>query len=186
MRARSRLLTLASLLAFAACGDDDGTTSADAAGGGGPDSAIIIDAQPSGGADAAAPCSAGEQHMIDQATGHCYMLFRVQAHTWQDAKPFCEGMGAHLATVSSTEENALMAGLLGFDIAWIGGDDLATEGTFVWDDGEPFTFTNWADQQPNNGGPAGDEDCLSFNGFVGGQWDDFTCANTEYVFCEID
>ena len=33
---------------------------------------------------------------------------------------------------------------------WLGGDDLAVEGTFTWLDGTPFDYTNWLGVNPDN------------------------------------
>lgn len=39
---------------------------------------------------------------------------------------------------------------------WIGLSDTAVEGTFVWSNGQPVTFTYWGINEPNNSG--GNED----------------------------
>ena len=36
---------------------------------------------------------------------------------------------------------------------WIGASDDKIEGEFLWDDGAPVEYTNWADGQPDNAHP---------------------------------
>ena len=64
-------------------------------------------------------------------------------------------MGGHLATITSAEEQEFIFGLIADktrDAYWIGGNDIQTEGTFVWKTGEKMSFTNWSDEEPNNAG----------------------------------
>jgi C-type mannose receptor len=65
---------------------------------------------------------------------------------------------------------------------WIGLNDIAVEGVYVWPTAEPALFFNWAQNQPDN---SGNEDCghmITPNG----TWNDLPCtfALTEVV-CEI-
>lgn len=51
---------------------------------------------------------------------------------------------------------------------WLGLNDVATEGTFVYTSGEPTTYTNWEPGEPNN---VGDEDYVAmYSG--NGRWVD--------------
>ena len=43
--------------------------------------------------------------------GHLYRRFDLSMN-WNDAKKFCENVGGHLVTVSSTEEQAFLEGML--------------------------------------------------------------------------
>lgn len=67
---------------------------------------------------------------------------------------------------------------------WLGATDAASEGTFVWSaTGEPLTYSNWYQGEPNDYG--GDEDCVL--AFVGqGSWNDVPCnAGVQAVVCEF-
>ncbi len=63
-----------------------------------------------------------------------------------------------------------------FEGYWLGANDLATEGRFVWAaTGQPITYTNWDGNNPNNDR---DEDCaqiLTSNPSSNGRWNDITC-----------
>lgn len=88
--------------------------------------------------------------------------------TWPDAKVFAKTVGGNIATVRSPAENAwIMTTFAGVGELFIGLSDELVEGTFVWDSGEPVTYTHWAAGEPNN---VGNEDYASFR--TDGFWND--------------
>jgi hypothetical protein len=76
--------------------------------------------------------------------------------TWAQAKDAAEASGGNLATFTSQEEFNLALLAIGPDAldtvtgAWIGATDANEEGIWLWVTGEPFSFNNWADGQPDN------------------------------------
>ncbi len=103
---------------------------------------------------------------------------------WWDAAAFCEGMRMHLARVDSRAESRAL-----YDAAvkvrderwWIGLNDLAEEGTFVWRDGSPVTFTRWSKNQPDN--DACNEDCVALKDGGKGRWHDTHCGQRRSFIC---
>jgi len=59
------------------------------------------------------------------------------------------GVRPHLATPQSSAENEKVKSIAGGE-AWIGLDDMVTEGKFEWVDGKPVEYTNWAPGEPND------------------------------------
>ncbi|MFO0362708.1 MAG: HYR domain-containing protein, partial [Flavobacteriales bacterium] len=88
------------------------------------------------------------------------------ATTWPVANTTAISLGGHLATINSAAENAFFSGI---GRHWIGLTDQAVEGTWVWSNGEPVTYLNWASGQPDN---SGNEDFAEIN-WSGQQWNDF-------------
>src|SRR5690606_32117280 len=69
--------------------------------------------------------------------GHYYKFVAASGIDWADAKAAAEGMGGHLATATSAEENDFIGTqVIGGKRAWLGASDEATEGTFAWVTGE--------------------------------------------------
>ena len=68
-----------------------------------------------------------------------------------DAITGCIAEGATLATIESQAEQDAVYALTGSTGAWIGFADFLDEGTFSWVDGTAASFTNWRNNQPNNG-----------------------------------
>lgn len=115
--------------------------------------------------------------------GH-YYEYIGGGFSWQDARAAASassfgGQQGYLVTITSAEENTFLAGLTS-SIAWTGGSDEGTEGTWLWMDGPEAgtafwingvtqTYSNWNNGEPNN---AGNEDYLHFNFGGSGGWND--------------
>jgi hypothetical protein len=122
----------------------------------------------------ARPCTGGDQSMPGP-DGSCFLLF-TETTTYAQAKLACEAIAAHLAVLTTAELDTVAEAFVGTLDTWIGLDDLATEGTFVWVDGTPLAFANFHAGEPNNSGTDG-EDCAVIAGQrVGKQWDDRPCV----------
>ena len=86
-------------------------------------------------------------------------------------------MGGHLVTINDKPENdwiyTTFANFGGQPRnLWIGFNDAAIEGTFVWSSGATVTYFNWGGNEPNNNG---NEDYGSFyTGLYGNGWNDVT------------
>lgn len=95
------------------------------------------------------------QTVFNPATGHLYTL-STTATTIQAARAAALAAGGYLVAINDAAENAfLQANFIGR--RWIGLSDEITEGTFLWDSGEPFVYTNWCAGEPNNAGAAGED-----------------------------
>ena len=113
---------------------------------------------------------------ITQLNGHSYYRSNGSA-TWPVARNTAISLGAHLVTISSVAENNLFTGL---GLHWGGLTDEVTEGTWLWSNGEPVTYTNWSSGEPNNSG--GNQDYLVLN-WSGTAWDDQgTITGTSYPY----
>jgi hypothetical protein len=112
--------------------------------------------------------------MIDPKTGRTHRLFSEGG--WAIAKGLAAQANEKLVTIRNARENEwirrnLLNNVPGLqpDEAWIGFNDIATEGTFVWDSGLPVTYTFWALGEPNNN--EGLEDFAVMKE-VNGRWND--------------
>jgi len=80
------------------------------------------------------------------------------AYTWPEAKLDAEQRGGHLATFRSQAEWNSMITQTGLQtnhsatgpFHWLGATDETNEGDWVWVTGEPFDWTNWHDEQPDD------------------------------------
>lgn len=80
--------------------------------------------------------------------------------------------GGTLASIRSAEEQAWVnSHVSSSTLYWIGLNDHAVEGQFVWDDGAPLTYTNWGLGEPSNS--EGLEDDVIINWGGGGAWNDW-------------
>ena len=98
--------------------------------------------------------------LTNAANARTYYL--LSANTWTASEAEAIGLGGHLVTINDAAENQWVLNtffpLTGVPYAslWIGLNDAATEGQFVWASGEPVTFTYWYPGQPNNLGEGED------------------------------
>jgi len=101
--------------------------------------------------------------------------------TWDAARLDAIAKGGHLATIESEAENAFLFDLPGGSNRWIGLNDIAVEGTFVWVTGEPVVFTKFGAGEPNN---VGNEDAVHMRGDP--FWNDLPVTSQLGYFLEIE
>ena len=124
-------------------------------------------------------CTSGYTYYTGDSYEYCYMAVSSTVN-WYGAKSGCESSGGWLVTIHSAAENSLVDGLYGGN-KWIGFNDIASEGTWVWLYGTS-SYSNWASGEPNN---LNDEDCTEQ--YSGGSWNDLRCS-AEYKYgyvCQI-
>ena len=84
--------------------------------------------------------------------GHMYRAC-TDSLPWASARARCTSVGMDLARVEDTAENDQLRVLLAGKAGWIGGNDSATEGQWVWADNAGFwlvnAYRNWSAGEPN-------------------------------------
>lgn len=85
--------------------------------------------------------------------GNAYYL--LEQSSWNDAQTKAVELGGNLATVRSAAEDQWIFDTFGnfgsiSRNMWIGLTDQLVEDDFYWISGEPVTYDNWADDEPNN------------------------------------
>lgn len=106
---------------------------------------------------------------------HQYKIF-YDTLTWEEAKAACEAKGGHLATITSEEEQQkLNLYNAGNHNLWIGGYKNA-DGQWCWVNGEPWTYENWGNGEPNNSSNVvAGESCVAM---WPEKWNDLANSNT--------
>ena len=87
--------------------------------------------------------------------------------------------GGTLLVINSAAENAFIAGLLN-QTAWLGLNDVASEGNFEWYTGDNLSYTNWNTNEPNN---FDNEDYAVM--FAGGSWNDIKGTAINWAVVEF-
>ena len=64
---------------------------------------------------------------------------------------------------------------------WIGGSDLISEGTWLWNDGSPLDWTYWAAPNPDGGT---NENCAIWHNSYQA-WNSAACWNNRYSVCSV-
>ncbi len=108
------------------------------------------------------------------ANGHYYCT--IIADSWTACEAIAQKLGGHLVTINDAlEETFLRASFGSTTPPWIGLNDAAQEGTFVWASGEPVIYTNWASSQPSG------EPGQNYVRLVGSGWNDDVQAVTNGI-----
>merc|ERR1712038_1762123 len=114
--------------------------------------------------------------------GNCYKHF-TEKKTWEDAEDECVKEKAHLVSIHSAEEHQFVAGQ-GGGLLWLGGRrDSENREDWVWSDGAPWGYTNWAEGEPNNH-LGRNEDCALIYPDFGKKWNDFPCSSETTFVCK--
>ncbi|HXJ75077.1 MAG TPA: C-type lectin domain-containing protein, partial [Candidatus Dormibacteraeota bacterium] len=99
--------------------------------------------------------------ITNAANSHIYYL--LSTNTWRASEAEARALGGNLVTINDAAENEWVLNtffpLTGVPYAslWIGLNDAANEGQFVWANGEPVAFTYWYPGEPNNAGVGGED-----------------------------
>jgi len=135
-------------------------------------------------------------------SGHTFAITSA-AMNWNNAKVQATALGGYLTTVNSKAENDWLTTRFriqhGAEL-WIGANDIATNNTWVWDNGTTSgdsgltdnlsNNAKWADNitrkwvsgEPNHSGAS----CGQIWKTSGPNWDDTPCNNNKYAIIEFD
>jgi hypothetical protein len=106
--------------------------------------------------------------VVSPENGHAYK--KIKCEDWEDAQAQAAAEGAHLVTITDEMEQKWLQAVFGGEPSWIGLNDIAQEGQWIWDNGEPVTYTNWGLQEPGDTS-IGEEDYVIIG--PSGKWEDF-------------
>lgn len=182
LRRAAQLFALAAALATVGCGDLTPPTTSSAV------DSSTVDSSTS----TSQPCTAGDSQVLDQDSGHCYMMFFATMATWDAARSRCSSIapGAHLMSVTSPKEHDISVLVSELGDAWLGGSDLAQEGIWTWTTGEPMSVNRWGIGEPNDGAGAFPENCMvirkSGGVELGDLWNDLPCDYALPYICELE
>ena len=110
-----------------------------------------------------------EAWAVNPANGHAYK--KIRCRSLKDAKDRATDEGAYLVTINDEAEQKWLSGLFRNHLYWIGLSDAEKEGEWVWQNGEPVTYSNWG---PKHSFPrstlSSEEKDSAVMTFVNGQW----------------
>ena len=106
------------------------------------------------------------------------------------AKSRCRSSGYELAMPKSEAQyRALLVDLFNktdsssFSV-WLGLTDSVTEGTYLWGDNDPLSWSSWRNTEPDS--TTNDDDCVRvkiYNRVSQGWWDE-NCSNNYHFICQ--
>ena len=83
--------------------------------------------------------------IVNPANGHAYKW--IDCEDREDAQAKADDEGAHLVTITSEAEQIWLEAVFGTRPHWIGLTDVLKEGEWMWETGEPVTYTNWGEEE---------------------------------------
>ncbi|MEZ4238044.1 MAG: sugar transferase [Myxococcota bacterium] len=131
-----------------------------------------------GGIDDGGACGCDQR----TGSGNTYQFCDTQK-TWTAAQADCASWGYHLADIRDSSENSDVSSK-GDAIHnnadwWLGYNDIATEGTYVWESGAPYTYTRFTGNDNN----FSTTDCVKLD-TRRSEWGTRSCTDLEYYLCE--
>jgi hypothetical protein len=119
--------------------------------------------------------------------GDVEYLFCFERSGWDAARTHCLDEGGELASIHDPASFEFVTfGLLEIGIPsetlWIGLNDQATEGEFVWTDGSALDFPNWSSGSPADGPEGAERDCVVTAPWG---WWDMPCAEEQPFACRF-
>lgn len=116
----------------------------------------------------------------------CYLIIANSSTSylsWNEANTECSShSGGHLLTIDDGDEQIFIQSQLSKGAGqgvWIGLNDKEENGNFVWSDGLPVDYTQWASGQPSN-----KHHCVLVNQRDKGYWITAECNSSAGYICE--
>ena len=106
---------------------------------------------------------------VNPANGHGYK--KIRCDSLDEARDRAAAQGAFLLAINDEAEQKWISGFFGNHLYWIGLSDAENEGEWVWQNGEPLTYTNWGPKHSFPRSPLSQEKKDSaVMTFANGQW----------------
>jgi len=126
--------------------------------------------------------------------GNTYFVVCPSAMNQAAAQSYCQSAGYDgLTTLLDAGEQAFFQALSasvsattssGWREIWLGLNDLAVEGSYIWVSGLAFSYSNWVSSNP--GPQPSIEDCVMAAEYSSYEWHDVNCGSTGYwPSCEL-
>ena len=87
--------------------------------------------------------------VINPTNGHAYKW--IECDDREDAQIKAAAEQAHLVTITNAPEQIWLEAVFRLGPYWIGLTDVAREGEWQWETGEPVTYTNWKEDDEDDG-----------------------------------
>lgn len=110
--------------------------------------------------------SAASFRYAGNAAGKDYYITTTN-QTYAAATTLCGNNGGVMGVIPNAAANSLIANAIPSAGSYFGYTDVAAEGTWVWADGNAYSYTNWNAGEPNN---SGNEDYGII--YTSGKWND--------------
>ena len=123
--------------------------------------------------------SALDVWVIRPENRHAYKMIRRER--WESAQAYAAAKGAYIVAINDESEQNWLQAVFGGQSSWIGLNDIAKEGEWQWDNGEPLIYTNWGVQEPHDTN-SGDEDYVIMG--PSGKWEDVNPINKRWGFIQ--
>uniref|UniRef100_A0A8C5B3R3 C-type lectin domain-containing protein n=1 Tax=Gadus morhua TaxID=8049 RepID=A0A8C5B3R3_GADMO len=114
---------------------------------------------------------------------YCYKLKSETTKSWLAARHDCLKEGGDLLSLSSTQEEEFVSGILATGDVWTGLHDPLQVGFYTWSD---VSHTNWGPGEPND--HEGRENCVEMVSSANGTlswWNDLNCDAHQDWICMI-
>ena len=129
------------------------------------------------------PVSGSCEDGWDQYDGSCYLFSLDTEVKYDDGRSACQDLGGDMASISDSDEMDFITDRMDeIDSSkhnvFIG---LTHSGSaFVWSDGTPMDYSNWASGEPNGHGSEG---CVEMY-VESGKWNDLGCNHDRGYVCK--
>ena len=120
--------------------------------------------------------------------GHWYkVIWDDTIKDWKSAVQYCRDQNGYLATITTQEENDFLYSYItqeGYSNAYFGLSNEESEGTWIWENGEEVTYTNWHSGEPNTDSSS-ENYAMFYYQYSDGTWNDGSFKEFEKPFiCE--